>query len=101
MLDIRQKTGPNGFFTWDGHGKRPVPFGLESFTMANPGVKKPFWPVFYPANRRKKGDGVGVAAANWLACRGLGKDVMGVESMERVERDSFVLCISFNDKTCT
>ena len=47
MLDIQQKTGQNGFFiTWVGHGKRHVSFGLQSFTMANPGVKKPFWPVF-------------------------------------------------------
>ena len=42
MLDIQQKTGQNGFFTWVGHGKRPAPFRLQSFTMANPGVKKPF-----------------------------------------------------------
>ena len=39
MLDIQEKTGQNGFFfTWVGHGKRPAPFGLWSFTMANPGV---------------------------------------------------------------
>ena len=50
MLDIQQKTGPNGFFTWVDHVKRPVPFGLRSFTMAKPGVKKPFGAVFYPSN---------------------------------------------------
>ena len=51
MLDIRQDTGQNGFFTWVGHRKIPAPFGLQSFTMANPGVKKPFSPVFYPAKK--------------------------------------------------
>ena len=39
------------FFTWVGHGKRPAPFRLWYFTMANPGVKKTFWPVFYPAKK--------------------------------------------------
>ena len=52
MFDIRQKTGPKVFFkTCVGHGKRPAPFRLWSFTMANPGVKKPFGPVFYPAKQ--------------------------------------------------
>ena len=42
------------FYTWVGHGKRPVRFALRSFTVANPGVKKPFWPVFYNAKRQHK-----------------------------------------------
>ena len=37
-------------FTWVGHGKRPVHFVLWFFTMAIPGVKKPFWHVFYNEN---------------------------------------------------
>ena len=34
------------FYTWVGHGKRPEREARRSFTVANPGVKKPFWPVF-------------------------------------------------------
>ena len=45
-----RKDWPKWLFTWVCYGKRPVLFGLLSFTMANPSVKKPFWPDFYPAN---------------------------------------------------
>ena len=34
------------FYTWVCHGKRLDPEGRKSFTITNPGKKKPFGPVF-------------------------------------------------------
>ena len=39
------------FYTWVGHSKRPEREARRSFTVANPGVKKPFWPVFCSISR--------------------------------------------------